>query len=242
MPPHWLREQGSKVLRWIENASEPACPIVQHTPCFSQIVQEAEVKVGESREFPSDLREIPVIPGTGPDKPPCTFFSVTYNQGVCTGITAPGVMIIENICRHRTVTTNQPHSTEIALAFYSRAYPLESLRHVFVSGIVNTQTRDYLESHLYSKIWPRDSIVFQRTSSEYQNLVRTQIWEYGSEEFETLMGTRIGRTVAYLVLGAFPRGTRHITRILVYVVHVWNYHFEFRFDIEPIITHLDSTA
>ncbi|KAJ5162046.1 hypothetical protein N7492_007438 [Penicillium capsulatum] len=231
MSREWLREQGTRVMRWIESTGEPCCPIPPQALTFEQVEQDVEVKVGEDREFPPDLREIPHEPGVLPGQAPCRTFHARYRQVFWAGMTAPGLIIIQNITRERTVGTGQPHSTELALAFYLRDHPIESLRHVFVTGVMNAQTRAYLEKHLYGDLWPRDGNKWKKGTREYRDLMPTQVLEHGSEHFEALMGTRIGRTVAYLVLGGFPRGTR---RILVYVVHVVHYHFEFRFDLEPI--------
>lgn len=233
MPPGWLREQGSRVLRWIENAGEPACTIPRQTLTFQQIVQDAHVRVEEYVEFPPDLRELPQTFETASDEPLCTLFSARYLYGMWIGRTAPGVIIMENIIRHQPAT-DQPHCNELALAFYTRDYPIESLKNVFVTGIQNLQTRGYLESHLYKDFLSQETKDWNSYSSETEASMHTRAWERDSEEFETLMGTRIGRTVGYLVLCGFPRGTRRIARIWIQLTYIWNYRFEFRFDIEPI--------
>lgn len=242
MPPDWLREQGFKVLRWIENSGEPACPIPQQTLTFQQVDQDTDVWVDENQEFPLDLQMLPEIPETAPDERRFTRFSATHRRGMWVGMTAPGVIIMQNIARDQAEATDEPpgteppnaHSSEIALAFYLRDHPIESLQNVFVTIIMNSQTRDYLEKHLYSDFLSRDEKDWNSYSSVHECPMHIQAWEHGSEEFEALMGTRIGRTVAYLVLGGFPRGTRRIARIFVYITNVWYYRFDFRFDIEPI--------
>ncbi|KAJ5107646.1 hypothetical protein N7456_004321 [Penicillium angulare] len=72
---------------------------------------------------------------------------------------------------------------------------LDTLRHVLVQGVMNTQTVAALE----------------RCTGKNEGLFDS--FERGSPEYQELLGTRIGRMVAYLVLGAFPRGTRKISRI-----------------------------
>ena len=231
-PPEWLRVRGRRILRWIENSSEPHCPVSPHTITFEQVSQDVDVKVREGLEFPAGLREIPTedLIRLGS----CTSFSARYRQVFWSGMTAPKTLIIRNISRCEKAEADQPHSSELALAFYQRDQPLESLKYVFVTAISNAQTRHYLERQLYRGVWPRDGQDLNR--SEMQNLMETRIWERESNEFLSLMGTRIGRTVGYLVLGAFPRGTHRIARIHTSVMNLRRYQFEFRFEIEPIST------
>lgn len=229
-PPEWLRVRGKRVLRWIENSSEPNCPVAPHTLTFEQVSQDVEVRVREGLEFPACLQEIPtenLIRHAA-----CTRFSVRYRQVFWSGMTAPKTLIIENISRMEQAAADQPHNSEIALACYQRDQPLESLRYVFVTGISNTQTRHYLERQLYRGVWPTNGQ--DLSLDEMRDLMQTRVWEHGSNEFLSLMGTRIGRTVGYLVLGAFPRGTHRIARIHTYVVNLRRYQFQFRFEIEPM--------
>lgn len=48
----------------------------------------------------------------------------------------------------------------------------------------------------------------------------------------TLLGTRIGKLVAYIVLGAFDRGTRRIRQVVVW--HSPSYYAHMRVDLELI--------
>jgi hypothetical protein len=63
--------------------------------------------------------------------------------------------------------------------------------------IVNEHTTDFLKEQFYAE-----------NSGRQLPTDEPQIFEYGTAEYEALLGTRTGAVVAYLVLGAFQRGTR----------------------------------
>jgi hypothetical protein len=119
---------------------------------------------------------------------------------------------------------NVPTASAVAQAFYERDFDLNDLRCVFVNGIINKNTVGFIREHIYN---PEDF-------NEFPGLdFAPQTWKYASPEYDGLLGTRIGKVVAYLVLGAFERGTRRISQIVTYsyegisAVHM-------RFDIEVV--------
>lgn len=135
------------------------------------------------------------------------------------GRTGPGTIFIEDV--QRASGSTNPHISEITQAVYTRNHDIESLKRVFVCDIANTATVDLIKNKLYSQAnglsWPDPNV---------------RIWEYGTPEYQALLGTPIGKMVAALVLGAFPRGTRRIVRIASWQVGSSNMP-QLRFDIEP---------
>lgn len=134
------------------------------------------------------------------------------------GRTGPGTIFIEDVMRASNFPN--PQISEISQAVYTRKYDIESLKRVFATDILNTQTANFIKTQLYSPInglsWP-DS--------------KERIWEYGTPEYQAFLGTPIGKMVAAIVLGAFPRGTRRIARIASWQVG-FNHSPQLRFDIE----------
>lgn len=131
------------------------------------------------------------------------------------GLTAPGILVIEEIKRK-----HGPYMSEISQAVYENSFPLESLKQVFMLDVENVDTVQFVSQRLYTTLngleWPDETIRY---------------WEYGTPEFKGLLGTKIGKVVAHFVLGAFERGTRRIVRIGT------SFMFDFlqmRFDIEEI--------
>jgi hypothetical protein len=84
------------------------------------------------------------------------------------------------------------HASEIAQALYTRAYPINTFRHVFAIDVSNDDTRTFMKNQIYTAsnglAWPTS---------------RSQSFAHGTAEYEGLLGTRVGSVVAYLILGAF---------------------------------------
>ena len=130
---------------------------------------------------------------------------------------AKGALIAECIYRY-----TGPHWSNVAIAQYSFDHPIDTLKYLYFTNIVNEETLPYVQEILYPRHdldWPtRDRLV-------------SHAWEYGTEEYRELLGTQLGKAAACVVLGAWERGTRRIARIHTigreYEIHL-------RFDIEAI--------
>lgn len=216
MPRSWLRTRGCAIVRWLGNPSEPDCPISPHSLTFEQVQ-----KIAEIDDSPSELMEELVLPDGFPPTMIGTYIMVDYEWVTFEGMTGPSLLCLNDIEREKPADSaigENPHISDVALAFYTRDYAIESLRYVFVNGVVNHQTRKFVKSRM-RKVWPPSTQPLK--------------WEYGSQEYEEMLGTRIGRTVGYIVLSAFARGSRRIARILAWTDHLID-SLHFRFDIEPI--------
>lgn len=241
-----IEEEGAQRRRWIDDPSEPGCFIERSTLTYSQIVNRYEgtgfstrpvdpdpdfeghvltaIKELEQKEIISPVREY-------------ENFELDSPLLAWSGCTGSGVIIIDVMMRSRVggnitreIMDDVPHASCIAQAFYQRDFELDDLRSIFVSDIVNKNTVGFFHEHIYDENFYDD---FPGQISV------PQTWEHGSPEYDGLLGTRIGKVVAYLVLGAFPRGTRRISRIVTYSSKGKNYiHMRFdldiRFDIEEV--------
>ncbi|CAG8081413.1 unnamed protein product, partial [Penicillium nalgiovense] len=131
------------------------------------------------------------------------------------GQIAPGVLIVEEIKR-----TPSFFMSEICQAVYQNHFSIDTLKYVYMIDICNKDTLSFVRDVLYTEanglVWADDEI---------------HDWQLGTPEFEALLGTRIGKTVAHLVLGAFRRGTHRISQIRSF--HTFEI-LQLRFSIEEM--------
>lgn len=129
------------------------------------------------------------------------------------GQAGQGVLFIEDVMRSKRSTG--PWISEISKVVYEDHFALDTLRHVFVTNISNSETKAFVDARL--------------------NLGKEEkVWESDAPQFQEILGTRIGKIVAYLLLGAFPRGTRKISRIAMWTTGHQVKCIHSRFDIEEI--------
>ncbi|KAJ5158940.1 uncharacterized protein N7500_008591 [Penicillium coprophilum] len=132
---------------------------------------------------------------------------------------AEGVIIGESIFRY-----TGPHWSDIAIAQYKFDHPIDTLKYLYFTNVQNNQTLPYVQEILY----PRHDVDWPRG-----NEIERQVWEYDTDEYKEILGTKLGKAAACLVIGAWERGTHRIARIHTlgreYKIHL-------RFDIEPLPT------
>lgn len=217
------RESGTQRRRWMEDANEPDCSIARSFLTFEQLEEVYDL------EGPVSNPPITTIPdwrlmGLDPDRD-CLGFDIVDETFVWAGFTALGLIIIEAF--KRWPDRNGHNISEITQAIYTRDHPIESLKTVFVNTVVNEDTFPFIREHLYRESnglsWPASG---------------AQVWDVDRDEesFDMLLGTRIGKFVCYLVLGAFPRGMRRIARVSTTPAHLENggTAVHMRFDVEKI--------
>lgn len=129
------------------------------------------------------------------------------------GRAGEGVLFIEDIMRSKGAV--RPFISEISKAVYEDQFPLDTLRYVIVTNISNEETKLFVNAR------------FNLTSDE-------KVWESDAPEFQAMLGTRIGKVVAYLMIGAYQRGTRKISRIAMWKTGHHVKCIQARFDIEAI--------
>ncbi|KAJ5497011.1 hypothetical protein N7463_008998 [Penicillium fimorum] len=132
-------------------------------------------------------------------------------------ITGPGVIFAMDSFR-----ADSEYWAQIAQAVYKDEHPIEDLKYVIQCNMINPETMLFVQKSLYVADnglgWPDD---------------RLHVWEENTAEYQALLGTRLAKGVAYLVLWAFPRGTRRIARIVTWGGRYIPY-IRMRFDIEKV--------
>jgi hypothetical protein len=132
-----------------------------------------------------------------------------------------GRVVRTAIFADNNVRVDGPQWSQIAQAHYQQLFEIDSLKYVFRITVVNEETHAFVDEVLY----PRYGLELESDSE-----VRT--WQYGSDDYQEIMGTTLGKSVGALVLGAFPRGTRRIVQI-----HTWQYEgdLQMRFNISEVL-------
>lgn len=225
-----LQEAGSLRQKWIANP-ESDCPIPQSTLTFRDLRHWHKTYYND--ELPDSVRDKAVALGLPDGHESYVFTSMstgnlpTGNLGsvgdIWVGRTGPSLLFIEII--NRSPGSTEPQSSDIAKAVFENDFNVAGLRYVFVVDVVNEQTKHFAETQLYG--------IDENGWVRRDTALRT--WEYATPQYQSLLGTRIGKMVAYLVLGAFPRGTRRIARIVTwYADNVGQClgDLQIRFDIE----------
>ncbi|KAJ5740220.1 hypothetical protein N7493_000092 [Penicillium malachiteum] len=133
-------------------------------------------------------------------------------EGLWIGDIAPDMIILRSVSR--ISASDVPHLYDVALTLYNSLYTTPSaLRYIFAISVLSEENHDFFSGILYPR--PIGN--------------RHRVLTHGSEEYYEVMGTRIGRSVACLVLAGFRRGTRRIARVAVYQ---FNNVINLRFDLE----------
>ncbi|KAJ5238460.1 hypothetical protein N7468_003079 [Penicillium chermesinum] len=221
MDAEWLRMRGRQVQSWIDNPDQPNCPVQR---CEMDLQHLRTIAPGvRVRTNPHlyPLVEDELLFPRGERRPREREYSgwlyffgqETYralgehpSRNYFEGITAPGTLIIQTVARS---TRYFPYISDVALTLYKHDQKrMESLRYIFVLDVVNEQT-----SYLLTR---------------QMEWAEGDVFEHGSRVYQQIMGTRVGRMVGYLMLGAFERGTYRISRISTYSLQ------NLRFDIEKI--------
>lgn len=112
---------------------------------------------------------------------------------------APGYLFILTMFRN-----SGPYASQIAQAVYESSYSINTLKQVIMVGVKNADAMAFLKILISTAasglVWPDSG---------------RQTFVHGTAEYEGILGTKIGSVMAYTVLGAFTRGTRRISQILV---------------------------
>lgn len=223
---------GAQRRRWIENTDEPNCPVSLSTLTFADLRQNLGfplprrenidaifarqvIELGLPNEFGKD--------SDGHSSAYSRFESPAGTDFIWNGNTGPGVIVIDEV--ERSPSSTAPRIAYMTKAIYEYGFPLASLSHVLISTIINRNTRRFLKKMLYA---PKNNLTWPTlasTSREFPPLT----WKHGTAEYDGLLGTELGKIISCLVLSAYPRGTRQISRIVT-----WHFPLCMRFDIEDI--------
>ncbi|CAG7917907.1 unnamed protein product [Penicillium olsonii] len=226
-----FRRDGEALVEWLDNPEAPGCPVQLSTLSFQDLIW-AKLKKDRyqvvmrswsqpPRGHMNDLSQLglPVaavyrsvwLRRHGLDGGGHRRFSEFSNM------TVEGAIIGEAIFRYHGYNWS-----DIALAQYKMDFNIDTLKHIYFAGVVNVQTYPYVRDVIYNE----NDLPFKSTSIPC-------VWHYASRRYREIMGTRIGKSAACLVLGAWPRGTHRIERIQTWVSG--GDALEIRFDIVDIV-------
>lgn len=107
-----------------------------------------------------------------------------------------------------------PYASELGIMAYERVAPLTTLKIIFVANVMNNETR-----HPSRAIWYGPEL---------------KVFQQGDADFQALLGTGIGKVVAYTILGAFGQGVKKVSAISLWYVGQRQDTLQMRFDIEDV--------
>lgn len=122
------------------------------------------------------------------------------------------VLFIEDITKG---SETGPWISEVCMAAYQMHFPLFTLRHIFIANLNEKETKEFATERLKLEMDPK-------------------AFKSGTPEFQQILGTRIGKTVAYIVLNSFDRGTRKISKISMWLTGGQSRSIQARFDLELV--------
>lgn len=210
--PKQLRK-GERFQQWISNTSTEPCPVSRTELTLNGLdvsdwISAQSVRDLSHEHCPEEFRFLDLPNGQYHYmNHACPFIESIWWEGYV----APGIIFIDVINRNKNA--NGPYISELSIACYREFYEMSSLRHIFVSHIVNAETR-LLIDHLYPS--PQSGIL-----------------EHGTPGYMSMLGTPIGRVVASIILGGANQGSMKIARVTIW----WTGGFcqaQARFDIEPV--------
>ncbi|KAJ5731953.1 hypothetical protein N7493_003434 [Penicillium malachiteum] len=166
--------------------------------------QAIDIEPITNNTFLKVIAEERVVEGTGP--------GISFSN-YWEGIVAPGALFIEHISRN-----DGPFSSEISRLMYGQHFPPESLKHVFILNVINPHTKPLITDQIYA---PHNGLQWPDTEP--------RVWRRGTPEYEAILGTKLGRFVARIVIGSFEPGSRRIAQIFT-----WCHRrlLQLRFDIQ----------
>ncbi|KAJ6137397.1 hypothetical protein N7471_003883 [Penicillium samsonianum] len=223
------RAIGAQYQAWIAGPTTTACPIRRSRVTWTDLVNHPledysfEVYLNETRSTPEEVGNIESAGLSMGNNWRYVFLRQygSWDGGRQEGYTVYqhrtglGAIFVENITRRFG-----PYWAQVAQAQYQLDNHIDTLRYVYFINVQNLYTWPYVECHLY----PRHGL-------HWFDDYKPQCWTYGTREYQELLGTKLGRGVARLVLGAWPRGTHRIDTI-----YTWTFigNLQMRFDIKQI--------
>ncbi|KAJ5138874.1 uncharacterized protein N7515_003722 [Penicillium bovifimosum] len=132
------------------------------------------------------------------------------------GRMAEGIIVVDFAIRNDGL-----YLSEVMRGLYTASWPIQTLRHIVFTDLEEMETGKWMQGTLFP-----DYIGMQWWEAVDKPPVQI---ERGTLPFAELLGTKLGKAVACLVLGAWPRGSMRIARAFV-----WNHRDvpQLRFDLE----------
>ncbi|OQE37730.1 hypothetical protein PENCOP_c009G00930 [Penicillium coprophilum] len=225
---------GGKLIRLMENCNEPGCPIHMST-LKSGTLQQPFWTNEYGREWlsPEHIASIvglglPVgdlIPHTSdPAESPSFRHSIIKTKGGITAVVVrmgPGVLFLYSM--RRLHESDDPYVSELIKIAYETHFRLDGLRYIFMDEVQECRTEPFIEEHIYPSC----------KGLSYPSS-KTQIWHRSSPEYSAIMGTPVGKVVAYFILGTYGQGVKRIARIATFHTGLDLHKLHIRFDIEDV--------
>lgn len=218
-----LERSGKHLRIWIQNPNDPTCPIQPSYLSIRDLLAEYYIEISPPMRLPASLSLQATQLGLA--DPPQETWYIMDGDFDWQGSASQNMITLDNI--RREPDADAPHISDITLALFRSCFSLRNLRYIFVSSIVERQTSDFVISHLYRGHgipWP--------TARLDVEIAETVTWEYGTPEYDALLGTRIGKIIAYIIIGGFQRGSVRIARIVTWPGWMAGTRLNMRFDIE----------
>jgi len=207
-------EAGARCQRMIENPNEP-CPIPRTNLTLADLDPDYWSFTQHAAALPLNYNSNDMaalgVPTSGYQRIMLDGFHESSGDVVSSwrGRAAPGALFIEDI---ESTAGSSPWISELCKVAYEQVAPLATLQKVFATNIINSETRPFARG-----VWVGSGV---------------KVYEAGSRQFHTLLGTRIGKTVAYFIIGAYGQGNRRIARIAFWWSGQTASVLQMRFDIE----------
>lgn len=231
------RTRGARYQEWIDNPNEPDCPVQRSTANINSMIDSRQEypwrfidddMLGAPMNFAGGETDDLNIPSQPADRyrytrilqlRPPSEWRLQDNGNSYIHRTARGVIVGEEIFRY-----NGLHWNEVAQALYEQDFRINTLRHIVFTDLMNEETNPYIRYELY----PVQLGIYWSDAGEHPAMV----FEHGNAQYQELLGTALGRSAASFVLGAFPRGTMRIARIVTWYNSTAP---QIRFELEPIV-------
>lgn len=236
-----LQYNGVQLRQWIEDPSQAGCIIPRSTLTPNELWSTYQFSksplqstlYSNYKEVATEL-ELPWVEldkdSDGPEDEDLVYrhYKIDYQGEISwDGWTGPGILVLDNI--DRPLDSPAPPISSISQALYQRRHSMARLRYVIVGHVINTETFGLVKNSIYT----RENGLDWDTDPRKPITHEPQTWIHGSDEYDALLGSRIGKVVAYLVLGGYKRGTRQITRIVTWPAERRGA-LMIRFDIETV--------
>lgn len=232
--PPW-QSKGRKYRQWMEDFENGECKIRQSSLRLRDLDQANWTICIIPKCLP--LREtlltrrvggLPTGWNTGNQPPLYKKVSIRSNQEDTDvpalewyGFVGPGMLSLSWVDRPQedfvvVRAQDEPYISEISKAVYENSFSLDTLKYVFMTRVIDEDTKSCLNHYI---------------SSDREDLLYYSC-EYTEPQFDALLGTKIGKSVAYLLLGAFGQGVKRIRRIAI--ISEVDLDWDLRFDIEDV--------
>ncbi|KAJ5135526.1 uncharacterized protein N7515_004804 [Penicillium bovifimosum] len=205
------RAIGAQLQKWIDDPNAEGCTVAEATLTMQDLIDNGDPDndwevventfVNSVADLPEAARIMMGLP-TSDDGAHFRHMRIKRKDLDCYEMTTGEAFIA---C-HLIFRYSGPHCNEVTNALYEQDFRIESLRNVAFIQVVNPETAPLVTGVLY----PRRGMRFAYGVADQE----PQVWLHGTPEYQEILGTEIGKTVAYLVLSCFQRGTRPISRII----------------------------